>query len=204
MVNNQRGYNGCIPSAYCFSKDNNSVQACRGTTSKTSIRKMSASEQSSTTTAPNEQESPSETEEPTLEAPSPAEDIKHVATPPPTPLPWGKLLIVFSIYLCDSLSFTSLFPYISFMVADFGITDDPKQYGYYVGIITSCYFLSQLFSSFMWGFISDKIGRRPVLLWGSFFGACVGLCFGFSRYLWWACLARFMFGFLNGYVLNIL
>lgn len=38
-----------------------------------------------------------------------------------TPIPWAQLVIVFFIYLVDSLSLTSIFAYIGFMVADFNI-----------------------------------------------------------------------------------
>ena len=117
-----------------------------------------------------------------------------------TPLPWGKLFVVFFIYLCDSLSYTSLMPYITFMISDFNLTENPTEYGYYVGLVASAYFLSQFISSFFWGTISDSIGRKPVLLFGTFFGAICGLMFGFSKWLWWACGCRFLFGLLNGYV----
>ncbi|EFC35296.1 predicted protein, partial [Naegleria gruberi] len=76
--------------------------------------------------------------------------------------------------------------------------ENPTEYGYYVGLVASAYFLSQFISSFFWGTISDSIGRKPVLLFGTFFGAICGLMFGFSKWLWWACGCRFLFGLLNG------
>lgn len=54
-----------------------------------------------------------------------SQEISPKQPPTPTPLPWAKLFVVFFMYLCDSLSITSLFPYISFMVADFNLTDNP-------------------------------------------------------------------------------
>lgn len=41
------------------------------------------------------------------------------------------------------------------------------EYGYYVGLVASSYFLSQFISSFIWGYLSDLVGRRP--------GTCYGL-----------------------------
>ncbi len=84
------------------------------------------------------------------------------------------------------------------MIADFNLTDNPTEYGYYVGLVAACYFMSQFISSFIWGYISDSVGRRPVLLFGTLLGSICGLFFGFSSSLWWACLARFLFGLLNG------
>ncbi|KAF0973679.1 hypothetical protein FDP41_007066 [Naegleria fowleri] len=127
-----------------------------------------------------------------------SQEISPKQPPTPTPLPWAKLFVVFFMYLCDSLSITSLFPYISFMVADFNLTDNPTEYGYYVGLVASSYFLSQFISSFIWGYLSDLVGRRPVLLSGVCWGAFCVMAFGFSKWFWWACVCRFMFGLLNG------
>ena len=41
-----------------------------------------------------------------------------------SPLPWKQLSIVFFIYLVDSLSLTSIFAYIGFIVADFHIVGE--------------------------------------------------------------------------------
>ncbi|KAG2378528.1 hypothetical protein C9374_008167 [Naegleria lovaniensis] len=132
-------------------------------------------------------------------SPIPNSPTNSPTQPPlPTPLPWAKLLVVFFMYLCDSLSMTSLFPYISFMIADFQLTENPTEYGYYVGLVASSYFLSQFICSFIWGYLSDVVGRRPVLLCGVFCGAFCVMAFGFSKWFWWACICRFMFGLLNG------
>ena len=42
------------------------------------------------------------------------------------------------------------------------VTDDPQKLGYFAGIIASSYYLSQLFSSFFWGYLSDKLGKPPI------------------------------------------
>lgn len=84
------------------------------------------------------------------------------------------------------------------MVKDFKLTDDERLVGYYAGVIASSYYFSQLFSSFVWGWISDRIGRRPVLLCGMI-GTCITiLLFGFSVNIYMAIAARFGFGLLNG------
>ena len=77
-------------------------------------------------------------------------------------------------------------------------TDDNEKLGYFAGIIAASYYLSQLFSSFFWGYLSDKVGRRPVLLVGVTLGSLSCGLFGFSKWLWLAILSRFLFGLLNG------
>lgn len=76
--------------------------------------------------------------------------------------------------------------------------DDPQKLGYFAGLIASSYYLSQLFSSFFWGYLSDIVGRRPILLIGVTLGSLSCCLFGFSKWLWWAILSRFLFGLLNG------
>lgn len=51
-----------------------------------------------------------------------------------------------------------------------------------------------------WGTLSDRIGRKPVLLLGLFGVACSALLFGLSRTFLWAVLARALAGALNGNV----
>lgn len=84
-----------------------------------------------------------------------------------TPLPIKKLIVIFLMMLCDLYAFTSLVPYLGYMVSDF-LSIDIKDVGFYAGIIASCYYIAQFFSSFFWGMISDRFGRRPVLLSGKF------------------------------------
>lgn len=46
--------------------------------------------------------------------------------------------------------------------------------------------------------ISDRIGRRPVLLFGVTSTIACELFFGFSQNFTWAILARLLWGMLNG------
>jgi MFS family permease len=78
---------------------------------------------------------------------------------------------------------TVLFPFIYYMVRDFGYPQD--DVGYYVGWIASSFSLSQFFTAYLWGYLSDKIGRRPVLLIG-LIGNSISTClFGLSKTLIW-------------------
>jgi len=49
-----------------------------------------------------------------------------------------------------------------------------------------------------WGWVSDVIGRRPVMLLGLCGTVSMELLFGFSQNFGWAVAARFLWGLLNG------
>ncbi|KAJ9062257.1 hypothetical protein DSO57_1012703 [Entomophthora muscae] len=84
------------------------------------------------------------------------------------------------------------------MVKDFHVTDDETQIGYYVGLIASSFALAQTLTGIPWGILSDRIGRRPVIIMG-LFGTAVNLfLFGLSKSLPWAIVTRTLCGLLNG------
>lgn len=83
------------------------------------------------------------------------------------------------------------------MVKDFGFADE-KQIGYYVGFIASAFSLAQFMTSIFWGYLSDRIGRRPILLIGLLGNTLTILSFGQSHSLIWAIGSRAACGFLNG------
>ncbi|ORY91089.1 major facilitator superfamily domain-containing protein [Syncephalastrum racemosum] len=86
-----------------------------------------------------------------------------------------------------------------FMIRDFNLTDE-KHVGYYVGLITSSFAVAQLVTGIPWGMLSDRIGRRPVILSGLLGTLLSILLFGLSRSFLWALLSRSLCGLLNGNV----
>ena len=93
----------------------------------------------------------------------------------------------------------SIFPYIYYMVRDFGITEDESKISFYAGMVTSAFTLAEFSTSVLWGRLSDKIGRKPVLLMGLAGTGLSVLTFGFAQSLPVALFARALGGFLNGY-----
>ncbi|KAI9245057.1 major facilitator superfamily domain-containing protein [Sporodiniella umbellata] len=83
------------------------------------------------------------------------------------------------------------------MVRDFRIADE-KNVGYYVGFITSCFALSQLLTGIHWGMLSDRVGRRPIILQGLIGTISSILLFGLSKSFVWALVSRSLCGLLNG------
>ncbi|KZL86598.1 major facilitator superfamily transporter [Colletotrichum incanum] len=92
----------------------------------------------------------------------------------------------------------SIFPYIYKMVEDFHITEDESKISVYAGMVTSAFTLAEFSTGVMWGRLSDKVGRKPVLLMGLFGTAISSLVFGFAPNLPVALFARALGGLLNG------
>lgn len=107
--------------------------------------------------------------------------------------------------ICEPIAFMSIFPYVYFMIEDFFRNDPHKQQGgatiaVYAGMVTSAFAFAEFSSGVPWGRLSDKIGRKPVLLTGLAGTALSMLIFGFAPNLPVALLARALGGLLNGYV----
>eukprot|EP00850_Spirogloea_muscicola_P002218 SM000008S22307 [mRNA] locus=s8:949641:953502:- [translate_table: standard] len=117
-----------------------------------------------------------------------------------TPLPRGPLLALAGALLTNSMASTILLPFAAFMVADFHVTDEPARLGYYAGYLASSFSFGLLLSSFFWGLMSGRIGRRPVILFGLFTNFICALIFGFCKTFGVAIGARFANGLLSGVV----
>lgn len=112
--------------------------------------------------------------------------------------PVQQMVVVALIRFSEPLSFTSLFPYLYFMIRDLHIAKEEKDISKYSGYLASCYAFCQFLFSVRWGQISDRVGRKPVLMFG-LVGTSISLVvFGFSKNYYWAVAARCLSGCLNG------
>ena len=98
----------------------------------------------------------------------------------------------------------SIFPYTYFMVEDFFRNNpskqDPATIAVYAGMVTSAFAFAEFSSGVAWGRLSDKVGRKPVLLIGLAGTALSMMIFGLAPNMPVALLARVLGGLLNGYV----
>lgn len=53
-------------------------------------------------------------------------------------------------------------------------------------------------ANFFWGRLSDRIGRKPVILFGTLATAACFAAFGFCRTLWQAIVVQAIMGLVNG------
>ncbi|XWW98241.1 hypothetical protein V2A60_006238 [Cordyceps javanica] len=114
-----------------------------------------------------------------------------------TPLPVRQLLLLAYLSLCEQTALNSLAPYLPEMVASMPGMDDAKT-GFYIGVIASSFALAQLSTNFAWGYSSDLIGRKPVLLAGTFALMCCFAVFGLCRRYWHIVAVQVLMGLLNG------
>lgn len=114
-----------------------------------------------------------------------------------SPLPKRQLAILAIIALCEQTALNSISPYLPQMATGFPEVG-PGQVGLYVGLIASSFALAQFATNFFWGWLSDRIGRKPVILMGTLFTAACFVAFGFCRTLWQAIVVQALMGFVNG------
>lgn len=75
---------------------------------------------------------------------------------------------------------------------------DKSHASFYAGVLVSAFSFAESLTGMYWGGLSDRIGRKPVLLMG-----CVGtmlslIIVGLSTNFWIALLGRLLGGALNG------
>ncbi|KAF2175483.1 MFS general substrate transporter [Zopfia rhizophila CBS 207.26] len=117
-----------------------------------------------------------------------------------TPFPTRQMTILALCRICEPIAFMSIFPYAYHMVASFGVAQDKAHVSMYVGMVTSAFAFAECATGILWGRLSDRIGRKKVLLGGLFGTGLSMLLFGFATNLPMALIARALGGLLNGNV----
>ncbi|EMG46821.1 hypothetical protein G210_2925 [Candida maltosa Xu316] len=112
--------------------------------------------------------------------------------------PVWQMVVISIIRVSEPITFTSLFPYVFFMIRDFEIAPTPADIAKYSGYLSASFAFCQFLCCVQWGKASDKYGRKPILLCGLAGTALSILIFGFSQNFWVAMFARSLMGSLNG------
>ncbi len=88
-----------------------------------------------------------------------------------------SLAVLFLTVFIDLIGFGMVIPFLSFYAREYGAS------GIAVGTVVGIYSIMQFFFAPVWGRLSDRIGRRPVILI-SLTASCIGyLLFGLARSL---------------------
>ena len=111
---------------------------------------------------------------------------------------WFFFLCLALLNIVDSFNLNVVWPMLPFMVEGYGVARDPKDLGAWVGVAGAAVSVGQLISSYAWGALSDRIGRRPVMLLGMFNSTFSVLIFGTAKTYAQCVAGRFLSGLLNG------
>ncbi len=99
-----------------------------------------------------------------------------------------SLFVVFSIVLMEFTAFGMIIPLSPYLARDFG-ADDLQ-----VGLLMSVYSVAQLLFAPLWGYLSDHIGRRPIILTCLLGSSVFYLWFSFADTLEMLFLTRILAG----------
>lgn len=100
----------------------------------------------------------------------------------------ASLAVLFLTVFIDLIGFGMVIPFLSFYAREYGAS------GIVVGAVVGIYSIMQFFFAPVWGRLSDRVGRRPVILI-SLTASCAGyLLFAFTRSLTVLFLSRVIAG----------
>ncbi len=104
----------------------------------------------------------------------------------------ARLGTIFAIVFVDLLGFSLILPLVPFYAKDFGASDTV------VGLLVASYAAAQLIGAPILGRLSDRVGRRPVLLI-SILGTAIGfVILGMANQLWLLFFSRILDGVTGG------
>ncbi len=104
----------------------------------------------------------------------------------------GGLATVFFTVLIDLIGFGIVLPNLAFFASEYGAS------AVVVGLLYSSYSIAQLFFSPLWGALSDRIGRRPVMIISTLGAALSYILLGFSNSITALFAARLLAGVMAG------
>ncbi|EIN04047.1 MFS general substrate transporter [Punctularia strigosozonata HHB-11173 SS5] len=116
-----------------------------------------------------------------------------------TPLPKVQIATLMLVQLAEPMTSQCIYPFIYELVGTLDIIKgDKRKVGYYAGMIQTLFFATQALTVLQWSRLSDRIGRKPVLLIG-LSGLCLSMVFfGLSTTFWLLVVSRCLNGALNG------
>lgn len=104
----------------------------------------------------------------------------------------SPLAVIFVTVFIDLVGFGIVIPILPYYAQQYGAS--PRE----VGMLMSIFSFVQFFMSPVWGRISDRIGRRPVVITSLLAGGAGYVAFGFAPTLAWLFAARAIAGAAGG------
>src|SRR5215212_10068079 len=101
---------------------------------------------------------------------NPSTAISETPLPPPPPASRSALMIVFLVVFIDLLGFGIVLPLLPVLGDEYisKVVGTGVPNGVTLGLLMASFSLMQFFFAPTWGRISDRKGRRPILLLGLF------------------------------------
>ncbi|KAJ1828596.1 hypothetical protein LPJ56_001017 [Coemansia sp. RSA 2599] len=120
-----------------------------------------------------------------------------------TPLPWGKLSTLLAVRLSEPVNFMLILPFVYQMVKSFGVAESPKDIAFYASLLFASFSLCQSITIMHWGHLSDRIGRKPVIMVGLVGNLISSALLGTSKTFKSALIARSFNGLMAGNVVVV-
>ena len=112
----------------------------------------------------------------------------------------SPLLLIFITILIDLIGFGMVVPLLPFYAYHLAPNYSPETVNLLIGVIIGSYSFAQFFFTPLLGRLSDRVGRRPVLLFSVLCTAVAFVCLGFANSLWMLLAARLFDGATGGNV----
>ena len=109
--------------------------------------------------------------------------------------------VLFLVVLIDLIGLTLVIPFLTYFVQDLATGDGFTEIGQrdlWVGIMLAAYTFGQFLFTPILGALSDRMGRRPIIMFGLISNTIFFIAFGLSGSLWFALIVRFLAGAGNG------
>ncbi|RFU75775.1 hypothetical protein TARUN_6534 [Trichoderma arundinaceum] len=117
--------------------------------------------------------------------------------PPSKPLPKMQVFLLCFAKAMEPIAFFAIFPFIAQMVQRNGNLPY-SDVGFYSGLIESLFSATQMVVLYFWGYLSDTIGRKPVLLWTLIGMTVATFFFTVATSIWQMILFRCIAGVFSG------
>ena len=109
----------------------------------------------------------------------------------------SALPILFLVVMIDMIGFGIVIPFLTYFIEDLASVQGVLEVGLWVGLMMMSYSAAQFLFSPFWGSLSDRLGRKPILLIGLVGNTIFFTLFGVSTSLIMALVARFLAGAFN-------
>ncbi|TVY87934.1 Efflux pump [Lachnellula willkommii] len=118
------------------------------------------------------------------------------------PLPKLQIFLLCFARLIEPIAFFGIFPFLPKMIEETGNLDE-EDIGFYSGFIESAFSFTQMLLMIQWGRASDRVGRKPVLVFSLTGVAIATAIFGLSKRIWQMVVFRCCAGVFAGTIVTV-